>query len=113
MSQLQQINASNFEAEVINSRLPVLIDFYADWCPPCRRLAPILDRLSTEFAGRINFVKVNSDEEGELASSFGVTGLPTLVFMENGEVVGQFAGLPPEKELKDELIKWLDNLNDK
>lgn len=111
MSQLQQISSANFASEVLDSRLPVVIDFYADWCPPCRRLGPILDRLSTEFVGRINFVKINSDEEGELANSFGVTGLPTLVFMENGEVVGQFAGLPPEKELKDELLKWLDNLD--
>lgn len=111
MSSLQQITANQFQSEVIDSNLPIVIDFYADWCGPCRMLGPILDRLSVEFAGRIKFVKVNTDQESALANSFEVTGLPTLVFMERGEVVGQFAGLPPEKELKEELIKWLDNLD--
>lgn len=108
---MQQITAQNFQTEVIESTLPVVVDFYADWCPPCRMLGPILDRLSVEFAGRLKFVKVNSDHESVLANSFEVTGLPTLVFIEKGEVVGQFAGLPPEKELKEELTKWLDNLD--
>jgi thioredoxin 1 len=112
MSNLQQIDATSFQAQVLESKLPVVVDFYADWCPPCRMLGPILDRLSTEFVGRISFVKVNSDEEPELASRYEVTGLPTLVFIENGEVVGQFAGLPPEKELRTELLNWLDNLGD-
>jgi thioredoxin 1 len=111
MSNLQQITAREFQSEVIDSNLPVVVDFYADWCPPCRMLGPILDRLSEEFAGRLKFVKVNSDQESALANSYEVTGLPTLVFIENGEVVGQFAGLPPEKELKAELINWLDNLD--
>jgi thioredoxin 1 len=111
MSNLQQITAREFQSEVIDSNLPVVVDFYADWCPPCRILGPILDRLSEEFAGRLKFVKVNSDQESALANSYEVTGLPTLVFIENGEVVGQFAGLPPEKELKAELINWLDNLD--
>ncbi len=110
MSSLKQISANEFQTEVVDSKLPVVVDFYADWCPPCRMLGPILDRLSQEFDGRLKFVKVNSDQEAALANSFEVTGLPTLVFIEKGEVVGQFAGLPPEKELKEELIKWLDNL---
>lgn len=107
MSNLKQISQNEFEAEVIQSELPVVIDFYADWCPPCRQLGPILDRLATEFSGQIKFVKVNSDDEQELASAFEVTGLPTLAFMDQGQRVGQFAGLPPESELRNELLNWL------
>jgi thioredoxin len=111
MSQLQQITGADFQTEVLGSKLPVVIDFYADWCAPCRMLGPILDRMSQQFAGRLKFVKINSDHEAAIANSFDVTGLPTLVFMEKGKVVGQFTGLPPEKELKDELTRWLDILD--
>ena len=109
MSNLMKVTSATFESEVLRSDLPVIVDFYADWCPPCRMLGPMLDRLAVEFAGKIKFVKINSDEENALAASFQVTGLPTVVFMENGRNVGQFAGLPEENALRNELEKWLES----
>ncbi len=107
MSNLKKIQAADFKTEVMESTLPVIIDFYADWCPPCRMLGPILDRLATEFNGQIKFLKVNSDQEQALSAAFKVTGLPTLVFMDCGKNVGQFPGLPAENTLRQELKKWL------
>ena len=109
MSSLMTVTSETFEPEVLGSDLPVIVDFYADWCPPCRMLGPMLDRLAVEFSGRIKFVKINSDAENALAASFQVTGLPTVVFMENGQNVGQFAGLPEESALRNELEKWLES----
>ncbi|QEG25048.1 thioredoxin [Mariniblastus fucicola] len=109
MSKVKQVDGKQFEAEVLQSDIPVLIDFYASWCPPCRALGPILDRLAGEFEGKIKFVKVDSDEEPELSTRFKVTGLPTVVFMDNGVNVGQFAGLPQEDALRTELAKWVDS----
>lgn len=107
MSNVQQVNQQDFQAEVLQSEIPVVVDFYASWCPPCRALGPILDRLAVEFADQVKFVKVNSDEEQGLASQYNVTGLPTLVFIENGTNVGQAAGLPAESDLRDNLNKWV------
>lgn len=109
MSNVIHVNQQQFETEVRESDLPVLVDFYATWCPPCRALGPILDRLAAEFEGKIKFVKVNSDEEPGLATEFEVTGLPTLVFVDDGEVVGQFSGLPPEDVLRSELSRWVQS----
>jgi thioredoxin 1 len=107
MSKVLHVNEQEFQAEVLNSEIPVVVDFYATWCPPCRALGPILDRLAAEFAGQIKFVKINSDEEQALASKYNVTGLPTLVFIANGNDVGQSAGLPNESALREHLNKWV------
>lgn len=109
MSNLTNVTSKTFESEVLQSDLPVIVDFYADWCPPCRMLAPMLERLAEEFSGRIKFVKINSDAENSLAAAYEVTGLPTVVFMEQGQKVGQFAGLPEESALRNELENWLDS----
>ena len=109
MSKVIEVNQSQFESEVIQSDIPVVVDFYATWCPPCRMLAPILDRLADEFAGQIKFVKVNSDEEPQLSSDYYVTALPTVVFVDAGKNIGQFSGLPQEDALRSELKKWIDS----
>lgn len=109
MSKVIQIGREEFENEVTKSEVPVLIDFFATWCPPCRALGPILDRLAEEFDGQIKFVKVDSDEEPELSAEFDVRGLPTMVFMDKGNNVGQFAGLPEEEALRGELSKWIQH----
>jgi len=83
------------EAEVLHSELPVVMDFYAPWCGPCRVLTPALERLAVEFAGQIKFVKVNVDHFPELAAEFGVTGVPTLVLAKDGVFVDEFVGLMP------------------
>lgn len=107
MSSVIHVNKQEFQKEVVQSQLPVVVDFYASWCPPCRALSPVLDRLAKEFSGQIKFVKVNSDEEPELTESFGVTGLPTLVLLEGGKVRGKIAGLPQEGAFRGELRKWV------
>ncbi|MCL4129925.1 UNVERIFIED_CONTAM: hypothetical protein GTU68_016559 [Idotea baltica] len=107
MSQVLQVDQQQFKTEVLASKVPVVVDFYATWCPPCKALGPILDRLAEEFAGQIKFVKVNSDEEHSLASHYEVTGLPTLVFMDDGENVGQIVGMPQEAAFREQLNQWL------
>ena len=112
MSKVIDINQTQFQTEVLDSNLPVLVDFYATWCPPCRALGPILDRLAEEFAGQIKLVKINSDEEPSLAEAYDVTGLPTVVFFEAGEDVGQFSGLPQESALREQLKNWVGSSKD-
>mgnify|MGYP001812043868 CR=1 FL=1 len=107
MSSVRSVSEGEFQSEVVESPVPVVVDFDADWCPPCRRLGPILDRLAEEFTGKIKFVKVNSDDESPLAERFNVTSLPTLIFFESGQIAGQYAGLPQESSLRDELVKWI------
>ena len=109
MSSVISISGSEFATQVLESDLPVVVDFYADWCPPCRRLGPILDSLAGEFAGKVKFVKINSDQETALAERYNVTALPTVVFMDGGQIVGQFAGLPQEEVLRSELTKWAES----
>jgi thioredoxin 1 len=105
MSNTLKVTARTFAAEVQNSAIPVLIDFYADWCGPCRMLAPTLDKLATEFSGRVKIVKVNVDEEPELAQQFRVSSIPQLSFVVNGRVVGQAAGLVGEAPLRRTLTQ--------
>lgn len=109
MSNVIHVTQQQFEQEVLRSELPVVVDFYADWCPPCRALGPILDRLSLHFDGQIKFVKINSDQEQGLAGSFNISALPTVVLMDQGKAVGQFSGLPREDGFRDELQRWIDS----
>lgn len=106
MSEVKSIGSAEFHSQVLESDLPVVVDFYATWCPPCRALAPILQRLAVEFDGRVRFVKVDSDEEPELAGKYGVTALPTLVFIRGGNVDGAAPGLPEESALRREIERW-------
>lgn len=103
MSSLKHVSQATFSSEVVQSPVPVLVDFYADWCGPCRMLAPTLERLSAEFADRARIVKVNVDEEPELASQFQVESIPTLAFFDAGKLVGRTAGLVPETSLRQAL----------
>lgn len=95
------ITNENFESEVKQSALPVLLDFYADWCQPCQELAPTVAELAEEYTGRVKVCKVNVDEARELALSFGVRSIPTLVLMKNGEVVATVVGTRPKSALEE------------
>ncbi|MDG2014709.1 MAG: thioredoxin [Pirellulaceae bacterium] len=111
MLPIQSVSQVTFSKEVLESPLPVVIDFYANWCGPCRRLAPTIERVAKIYAGQIKFVKVNTDDEAVLAEQFNVSSLPTLVFLDEGQVVSQFAGLISEEHLKSELNEWIARRN--
>ncbi|MBO4717261.1 MAG: thioredoxin [Spirochaetales bacterium] len=86
------LNGSNFEQEVINSDIPVLVDFWATWCGPCKMIAPIISQIAVKYSGKIKVGKVDVDEAPELAESFNVSSIPTLVLFKNGEAVAQRVG---------------------
>ncbi len=103
MSVVYNTSAENFSRDVLSSPVPVLVDFYADWCGPCRMLAPTLDKLAVEFSGKARIVKVNVDKEPELATQYRVSSIPALMFIADGKVVSQSAGAASEATLRQAL----------
>lgn len=101
----KQIKDNEFESEVINSKLPVLIDFWAEWCGPCRMLSPILDQLSEEMDNKIKIVKMNIDENPDTPSKFGVRGIPTMLLFKEGKQVATKVGV----HTKNVLQTWINS----
>jgi thioredoxin 1 len=100
MANVLAVGESNFEAEVLQSGVPVLIDFWAPWCGPCRMIAPIVEQLATEFAGKIKVAKLNVDESPNLAATYGVSSIPTVMIFKGGDVVDSFIGVQPKPRLQ-------------
>jgi thioredoxin 1 len=100
MSDHVEITDANFEAEVIGSPVPVLLDFWASWCGPCRMIAPFIDQLAEEYKGRLKVGKVNVDEEGGLAEKHGIVSIPTLVVYQGGKIVNQKVGALPKPDIE-------------
>ncbi|MCF1461704.1 thioredoxin [Agrobacterium vitis] len=98
-----KVDASNFEVEVLQSVEPVVVDFWAEWCGPCKMIAPSLDEISTEMAGKVKIAKLNIDENPELAAKFGVRSIPTLAMFKGGEVADIKVGAAP----KTALSSWI------
>lgn len=101
----QQVSDKDFESEVLQAQGPVLVDFWAEWCGPCRALGPSVDALAQEKSGAIKVVKVNIDENPNAPSKYGVRSIPTLLIFKGGEVVAQTVGSMP----KSDLFKWVDS----
>ncbi|MCX7826223.1 MAG: thioredoxin [Verrucomicrobiae bacterium] len=95
-----RLTSLNFDAEVLQSSQPVLVDFWAEWCGPCKMIAPVLDELAGEFAGKAKIAKCNVDEAGELASQYAITSIPALLLFKGGKVVAQLVGARPKKDLQ-------------
>lgn len=93
------LTAENFEAEVINSDKPVLIDFWASWCGPCRMLAPVIEELANEYEGMVKVGKVNVDDEPALAASFQIASIPTLLYFKEGKIAGSSVGVIPKEQI--------------
>ena len=100
-----EINETNFENEVLLSNQPVLVDFWAEWCGPCKMLAPVLEEIANEQAGRIKIAKVNVDENPVLATRFGIQSIPTLLYFANGEMRDQMIGVFSKRAIVSKLEK--------
>ena len=108
ISEPVHVTDAQFEESVLKSSIPVIVDFWAPWCGPCKMVAPILDKIAREQAGKLVVAKVNTDEDPEWATRFGVQGIPTMLFVANGKVVHRQVGALPEKMLRDVLEQFME-----
>ncbi len=102
--EMKEFTDDNFESDVINSELPVLVDFWAEWCQPCRMLAPTIEELANEYKGKIKVGKLDTDSNREVSIKYGISAIPTIILFQGGEVKKKFVGLTP----KDQFAAALD-----
>jgi len=98
-----EVNADNFNEEVKESDIPVVVDLWASWCMPCKKLTPLLEEISSDYEGRIKFCKVNIQDNQSVAQQYGVRSIPTMLFIKDGEVISKLIGLQPEKKIREAL----------
>ncbi len=108
MNEPIHVTDAAFEEVVLKSTLPVIVDFWAPWCGPCRMVAPVLDKIAKEQAGKLVVAKVNTDEDSQWAIQYGVQGIPTMLFIANGKVIHRQVGALPEKMLRDLVNRFLE-----
>lgn len=107
MAKPVEVTDNDWETEVLKSDLPVLVDFWAPWCGPCRMVAPIVDELAEEYAGKVKFLKLNTDDNMQTAARYGIRSIPTLMIFKSGQPVDQVIGFRPKGDLKRTLDKAL------
>lgn len=100
---LLNLKSAEFEKEVLKSQTPAVVDFYADWCGPCRMVSPIIEQLSREYEGRVKFAKVNTDENPEIAMKYGIMSIPTIIVFKNGQVASTVIGAGPANTYKQKI----------
>lgn len=102
---VSDVNSGNFESEVLKSKTPVVVDNWAPWCGPCRIFSPVIDEISKEYDGKVKFVKLNTDDNQDIAAKYNIMSIPTVLLFEGGEVKAMSVGAIPKPEFK----KWLDS----
>jgi thioredoxin 1 len=100
---VKEFTDDNFESEVLNSDLPVLVDFWAEWCMPCKRLAPTIEKLATDLAGKVKVGKLDTDSNREVAMKYGINAIPTVILFHNGEVKQKLIGMRDEGDYKEAI----------
>jgi thioredoxin 1 len=100
MANVKEVSDSTFKKDVIEATVPVLVDFWAPWCGPCRMVSPLVEELAGEYDGKVSFVKLNTDDNPTTATSYGIRSIPTLMIFKAGQPVGQIIGFRPKAELK-------------
>ena len=109
MSQVASVGTGNFETEVVAATEPVVVDFWAEWCQPCKMIAPVLDKIADRYDGKLKVVKCNVDENQDVASKYGVMSIPNLIFFKDGQVVDQIVGYKGEQELSTKIEEVINS----
>ena len=107
MSQVASVGEGNFEAEVVESSQPVVVDFWAEWCPPCKMLSPLLDKVAAQYEGRLKVVKCNIEENQDIAAKYAIYSIPNLLFFRDGQVIDQSVGYMEEIQLTSKVDEVL------
>jgi thioredoxin 1 len=107
MSSLRDVDQRTFSTQVLEAGNPVVVDFWAPWCGPCKMLAPVVEKIAGQFTGKVDFVKLNTDENPSIAGQYGISGIPCLVLYKNGQAVDRIVGFVPEREITAMLNRHL------